>query len=303
MRAPTTASPAAPSHVDEGGRSSLSLCFPCPGDGSKRCRWAANANATAYDCSDLRVAVWTHTCEAAVQKYKGRPSMEHAAMSIVPCGSDDVSWQGVDPIEGIAIRVLRRLAKKTVLIMGDSTSTNLWCALSCALVRHAPGARLDLVQHEHPTPYVSSVLLHVPGVSPSRWILPGCNGAKPGWLQCGGWIDKMCPGWDRCHQPGTPVSAKAWQGCPKGACPGSYKDSFTMTRYLQWHTTRDSNASGMVVLFGLSGAHFKHSTWNGSTNAFHLEHRVLSNVTSWHSFSALPSPLPTLCTVRGPDTA
>ena len=130
------------------------------------CGWV-DGGAARYDCID--VPGWAHACQGPHTRYSPmQPALRDARY--VPC---DVAW----PTRFNASRALELLANRTVAIVGDSLANNLFCALTCALVRD--GAATFGALARGPVAHTSTVRIS-DHLHSSSWVLPTCAGGRHG---------------------------------------------------------------------------------------------------------------------------
>lgn len=129
--------------------------------------WQSAADLHAYDCRAHANPTWESACPSSVVRK--------------PASGDARRLRYVVP-EADVTDTLRRLHGRTMLILGDSTSVELWCALTCAFMQ--VGARLA------PQPHATALSRAISGavtVGMSHdalkvsmdWMLPSCGAAKP----------------------------------------------------------------------------------------------------------------------------
>ena len=137
--------------------------------------WVDDPTVKAYSCGgtgggvDATTArIWRNACGGPSKRYSSPTSPVPRKQRYHSCAAP---WS--------AGRALRLLHNKTVAIVGDSMAINLFCALTCAMVRDGD-ARFGPRQ---PGPLEGTFALSIEdaeGRHRSRWVLPSCAGGSKG---------------------------------------------------------------------------------------------------------------------------
>lgn len=124
--------------------------------------WRPTTAPRQYNCGQVRM--WDLSCRAAAEQM---PTMMTRTLQFGP---------GID-----ANSTFRRLHDHAVLVLGDSTSVQLWCALTCGLLN----AGAEMASSAHATGLSRALnssfvtMTHAPTGVRLAWMLPHCGGDKP----------------------------------------------------------------------------------------------------------------------------
>ncbi len=144
--------------------------------------WVPDERPLAYDCSSLHAdgaatSIWHRTCRHAVMRHQPR----HPARLL--------SWREAGAGRPNVRHLVRQLGNRTVWILGDSHALDLWCALTCVVLRASNsselqhhGSQMLLVTRLRPDNHHSPSSL-AGAAREVRWRVPTCAYAKGG--KCG----------------------------------------------------------------------------------------------------------------------
>ena len=221
------------------------------------CMWAADPTPLAYDCSPSHaqhlkaISAWSRTCRLAAARHKPRQAARLLSWRDSGAGRPNV-WQ-----------LVQQLGNRTVWILGDSHVLDLWCALTCVVLRasHSSdfqqrGSQWQLVTRLRPVDHGQP-----PGPDREvRWRVPTCAYAKGG----------VCGGGTHC---GTLGRTSCTLGCGLSLLPSPDADP------------------GVVVLYSPCPAYAGSPLMHTVLQALQARERA-----ELHRFRALPSPpLRALC--------
>ena len=221
------------------------------------CMWAADPTPLAYDCSPSHaqhlkaISAWSRTCRLAAARHKPRQAARLLSWRDSGAGRPNV-WQ-----------LVQQLGNRTVWILGDSHVLDLWCALTCVVLRasHSSdfqqrGSQWQLVTRLRPVDHGQP-----PGPDREvRWRVPTCAYAKGG----------VCGGGTHC---GTLGRTSCRLGCGLSLLPSPDADP------------------GVVVLYSPCPAYAGSPLMHTVLQALQARERA-----ELHRFRALPSPpLRALC--------
>ena len=219
--------------------------------------WAADPTPLAYDCSPSHaqhlkaISAWSRTCRLAAARHKPRQAARLLSWRDSGAGRPNV-WQ-----------LVQQLGNRTVWILGDSHVLDLWCALTCVVLRasHSSdfqqrGSQWQLVTRLRPVDHGQP-----PGPDREvRWRVPTCAYAKGG----------VCGGGTHC---GTLGRTSCRLGCGLSLLPSPDADP------------------GVVVLYSPCPAYAGSPLMHTVLQALQARERA-----ELHRFRALPSPpLRALC--------
>ena len=219
--------------------------------------WASDPTPLAYDCSPSHaqhlkaISAWSRTCRLAAARHKPRQAARLLSWRDSGAGRPNV-WQ-----------LVQQLGNRTVWILGDSHVLDLWCALTCVVLRasHSSdfqqrGSQWQLVTRLRPVDHGQP-----PGPDREvRWRVPTCAYAKGG----------VCGGGTHC---GTLGRTSCRLGCGLSLLPSPDADP------------------GVVVLYSPCPAYAGSPLMHTVLQALQARERA-----ELHRFRALPSPpLRALC--------
>ena len=125
--------------------------------------WRPDPAPRQYDCRlHPRAHLWMGVCEQPAAKYASHQNTRRMAAAVA--------------LQPTATRLLRLLDNRTTVVIGDSHSLNLWCALTCWLL--SEGAELSLGA----SAAGPALVTRLPPYE-ARWLLPAC--ASTGRPHCG----------------------------------------------------------------------------------------------------------------------
>ena len=143
--------------------------------------WVEVESPPVYDCHLPPLArrmtpEWMDSCQYSQQKFKEPPFGKSRRLAYLPCPALTeaavIDEAGREP--SVEERILRRLANATVVIPGDSASTNFWCALTCRLGSFSNATMLHQLKKDWPIQGTRSIgIQHTTGIT---WFMqPQCE--------------------------------------------------------------------------------------------------------------------------------
>ena len=132
-----------------------------PGRGTT-CGWLPTISPAVYDCSSRAYPLWKTTCRMVARKYSAHQP-DQLSLQWKPCRGPVAS----------AERMMRQLSNRTVVVLGDSNSLNLFCALTCWFSQ-ADGVEVEPLAASHSSGVGPEMRMrHRSGYTMS-WLLPDC---------------------------------------------------------------------------------------------------------------------------------